>query len=257
MEEKKTDHENRSRISFLRVALVVSVIINLLLLSAFVIRKICGAPSLSAKQKMYADSLRSDSANYAVLRSEVWPQSRANFFSELPIDTGDIVFVGSSLTEDFPVSEMFGDLRIKNRGIDGNTSYEILNRTWSLIAGHPKKIFIETGINDLNNGCSADTILFNLSKTVSLIKTISPQSSIYIQSLFPTGKIFSSKNPEIKKCNEQIKKFCTENKIAFLDLYPAFCKNDQMNDSLTWDGLHLNGKGYFLWKTELERFVKE
>ena len=68
---------------------------------------------------------------------------------------GETVFVGSSLCELFPISEMLQNveprLRVYNRGIGGDVTDGLLERMEeSVFALEPKKVFINIGTNDIS-----------------------------------------------------------------------------------------------------------
>ena len=93
-----------------------------------------------------------------------------DYFKALPHDTTDIVFLGTSLTGGFLLSELFKDTRLKNRGIGGNRTNGILNRLSEVTDGKPAKIFLKVGTNDIQPNCITDTIFNNFLKIVNGIK---------------------------------------------------------------------------------------
>jgi len=179
--------------------------------------------------------------------------NEVNLFKALPHSTSDIVFLGTSLTQGFPVEEMFLDCRIKNRGIGGNTIDNILNRLEEVTNGKPAKIFLEVGTNDIKPTCNIDSI-FN--KFVIIIKTLkkeTPLTKIYIQSVLPFGR---NNAPNIEMYNAWIKSYCTKNGLIFINLYPFFLQDGSLKKELTTDGTHLNSNGYLLWKAILTPYIK-
>lgn len=84
---------------------------------------------------------------------------------------GETVFVGSSLCELFPISEMLQNveprIRVYNRGIGGDVTDGLLQRMEeSVFALEPKKVFINIGTNDISRpatrvrACSRNTERF-------------------------------------------------------------------------------------------------
>ena len=178
------------------------------------------------------------------------------FYKMLPDDSGDIIFLGNSLTAGFPLQEMFQNIHIKNRGIGGNTSKDILKRLDEVTEGKPKKIFLEIGINDIAQGVSIDSLLNNVKQIVTVIKQETSESKIYIQPVFPTAGEQKIQIPKIEEYNKKLKDFCEKSNITFINLYPVFYKDGGLDTSLTTDGIHFNGKGYFLWKQQLINYIK-
>src|SRR5258708_19960927 len=74
---------------------------------------------------------------------------RKNIFDMIPIDSNDIIFAGDSHTQRFEVAEFFHSLKVKNRGINYDTSTGLLTRIHALTKTHPSKIFIKIALNDL------------------------------------------------------------------------------------------------------------
>ena len=73
-------------------------------------------------------------------------------FKKEPLDFGDIVFLGNSITaggKDW--SERLNQPNIKNRGIGGDVTEGVLARLDELIYFKPRTVFLLIGINDLWN----------------------------------------------------------------------------------------------------------
>jgi lysophospholipase L1-like esterase len=165
--------------------------------------------------------------------------SRDSLFSRLPIDSGDVVFLGNSITEGFPLQEIFKDSNIKNRGVSSSETIDLFNRLDLIIPAHPKKIFLMAGINDIKNGVNPQHSIAIYKMIVDKIRRETPRTKLYLESVLPMNDFI----PDIKSYNDSICKLGN-----FINLYPYFQKDDRMNDSLSYDGLHLNHSGYLLWK---------
>ena len=66
---------------------------------------------------------------------------RLTHFKSLPQTKDDIVFIGNSITDGAEWSELFNDLRIKNRGISGDVSAGVLNRIAEVAKRKPAQFF--------------------------------------------------------------------------------------------------------------------
>lgn len=186
---------------------------------------------------------------------DIWNETRNSLLSNLPIDSNDIVFVGNSLTEGFPVAEIFGS-HVKNRGIGGNRTYHIIQRMNKILNSHTKKIFIEAGINDLRDGVSVDSVFKNYRQIIDFIRDTSPKTFIYVQSVFPTSGEYAKFNIAVAELNKLLTDYCAEIGVKYVDIYSMLLQNGQLNDRFTDDGLHLNGKGYRIWEKAVETYVK-
>ena len=74
---------------------------------------------------------------------------RLMHFQSLPQTNGDIIFVGNSITDGGEWSELFNDLKIKNRGISGDVTAGVIHRLDEIARRKPAKVFLQIGTNDL------------------------------------------------------------------------------------------------------------
>ncbi|BEH00116.1 GDSL-type esterase/lipase family protein [Bacteroides sedimenti] len=188
---------------------------------------------------------------------------RTTLFENLPIRSTDIVFLGNSLTNGCEWAELFGNPRIKNRGISGDEVMGIYDRINPILRGKPAKIFLLTGVNDVSHDLSADSILVMYTKLVDKIRKDSPRTKLYIQSLLPVNDEFTrfpkvhNKTQIIIDINKGLKALAKEKKCTYIDLYPHFLApgTQSLEKKYTNDGLHLLGAGYLKWKEIIRPFV--
>jgi lysophospholipase L1-like esterase len=188
--------------------------------------------------------------------------NRANLLSTMPGEPDEIVFLGDSLTQNFEVAELFQNLKVKNRGINGDTILGVSRRLEQVTSHKPRKIFIEIGINDLLQGHSVRNVLAGYRSIVHHIRQESPATEIYIQSLLPTSwNIYGTNEPvlgRIVKLNTALSALARKNGATYINLYDRFLAKDRLNpDYDSGDGLHLNGQGYLMWKSIVEKQVNE
>lgn len=180
-------------------------------------------------------------------------------FQEIPNTEKQIVFLGNSLTFWGDWENLFSSSQIKNYGIPGDHTFGLLDRLDWIISAQPKKIFLLIGINDLARQMDNAQLISNLKSITSSILKVSPHTQIYIQSILPTNPSFDKlKNhygheSKIKQINLELKAYSnSSSQITFVDLYTHFLDdNGYLNQKYTWDGVHLNVKGYALWRDVL------
>ena len=190
--------------------------------------------------------------------------SRTGLFQKLTIDSNDIIFLGNSITDGCEWAELFDNSNVKNRGISGDRTEWMLNRLDPILDGKPKKVFLMIGTNDLAWGISRDVVLSNIKELVSRFKHESPKTDIYIQSILPVnGTEFDKfhghydQSDNIQKLNNELEIFCESDNIQYIDLHSSFINKDGLLDSrYTYDGLHLTGDGYLLWRDLIKKHVK-
>lgn len=180
---------------------------------------------------------------------------RVLLFRSLPQTKGDIIFLGNSITDGGEWSELFGDRRLKNRGISGDVSAGVLNRLDEVAKRKPAKVFLLIGVNDLARDTSPDSVVKNILLIADYLKQETPLTKLFVQGILPVNdglKKFSghtSKAVRIKQVNERLQQEAARHHYRFVNLHTAFSnQNGKLNEELTNDGLHLTGRGYLLWK---------
>ncbi|MFT8930010.1 MAG: GDSL-type esterase/lipase family protein [Sporolactobacillus sp.] len=187
---------------------------------------------------------------------------RKDLFSHLKIDNKSIVFLGDSLSDYNEWSEAFNNPNIKNRGIGGDRTAGVLGRLSEVTKGQPKKVFLLIGINDLANKESIQEISSNYEKIINTIKSESPKTQLYVQSILPVNEKKNTALPDVTNgdivnLNNSIKSIAKTDLVTFINLYPLFEKDGQMNPSLTTDGVHLKSHGYIIWEKAIRKYVEQ
>ncbi|MBB4081090.1 lysophospholipase L1-like esterase [Lewinella aquimaris] len=188
---------------------------------------------------------------------------RKTHFESLPNDEGEIVLIGDSMTDGGEWAELLGNDKVKNRGISGDVTLGVLDRLEEVTASAPAKVFLLIGTNDLARGSSVEEVIQNISRIVVTTNEASPQTEVYVQSIFPVNDHYrmfaghTGKGEEIKAINAALEKG-VEGNYRYLDLHPSFTDDQQKLDiRYSNDGLHLNGAGYQRWASLLREYVVE
>ena len=109
------------------------------------------------------------------------------------VKKGQILFVGSSLMEQFPVNEIQQnhgfDGIIYNRGISGYTIPELLESMDEQIFDlEPAKIFINIGTNDISRPQETmDQLKADYRKVLDQIKEKLPKTRVYMMAYYPVN----------------------------------------------------------------------
>jgi lysophospholipase L1-like esterase len=243
---KKQKQMKKLNANTIRFLLIISLSLNILFFVGYGVRM---------------TFLRKYQIEYGVHKT-FWKWQYNREFNKLPNDTSGVVMLGNSLTYGFEWKNLFKNVNIKNRGVGGNTTKDVLHRLNKVIESNPKKIFIEIGINDLLGGYSVDTVFDNYTKIVQIIKQNNPTTRIYIQSILPTvWNIYNTDEPVIKSTyilNKKLKDYCDSDNMTYIDLFPKFLKNQGLNSTYdSGDKLHLNWKGYLLWCSLIKYYINE
>ena len=180
-------------------------------------------------------------------------------FKANPLQNGDIVFIGNSITElggNWDVR--FSNSKVKNRGISGDVTAGIINRLAEIYYYKPKKVFLKIGINDLfHSELTPEYVVDNISKIVTKIHSESPLTLIYVQTVLPTSNNTTLKQ-KIQDTNNLLKAVTQTSYYKIIDLHSIFADaNDLMISSYTTDGVHLTEAGYVVWQNYVKGFVND
>lgn len=221
--------------NWLKVVLVLSIALNILLIGKYLIVK----PKAITKLK---------ESNRRSVRAEI--------FKHLPVEKNEIIFTGDSHIELLVLPEMFENHLVKNRGISGNKTADLLIRLPEIINRHPSKIFIEIGINDIAYEVPTEIIMSNISMIINDIKVGSPQTKIFFISIMPTPVRSKPNglnlNETVKDINKKIRDM---HNITFIDVYTALEKDGTLNPEYDSADHHLNADGALLFCRIIKPFV--
>ena len=184
---------------------------------------------------------------------------RELLFENMPTSESDIIFLGNSITDGGEWSEIFQNPHCKNRGISGDIIPGVLNRLETVTKSHPAKVFLMIGTNDMNLGASNDSVVSGVRTIVQRIKAESPKTHIIVQSILPTNDHYGYFSGHTKRwqdvpvINGMLRQMAIEEDVDYLDLYHPFANTEgKLDIAYSNDGLHLNGRGYELWKDIIE-----
>jgi lysophospholipase L1-like esterase len=176
-------------------------------------------------------------------------------FEALPIAPDDVVFLGDSITEAGAWEELFPDIRVRNRGIGGDTTDGVLRRLDQVTEGAPVKLFLMIGTNDLFRGDSEAEIVSHIEEILERVKDESSDTEVYVQSVLPREAEYRER---VEELNARLAEIASEMGAGWVDLYPAFLDSETgaIRAELSNDALHLLGPGYILWRDQVEALVR-
>jgi len=172
-----------------------------------------------------------------------------------------ILFTGSSsvrmwdgLATDFP------QYSVLNRGFGGSYMSELLFYSDTIILQcKPAVVFIYEGDNDIASGKTPKDILNAARELVSVIRNELPETIICFISAKPSLARWKLKE-EYLAFNSQLKAFTlTQPNVWYVDVWTQAIGADgnPLNDLFLDDKLHLNRKGYDIWRDIVGNFLRE
>ncbi|MFC1538248.1 GDSL-type esterase/lipase family protein [Candidatus Latescibacterota bacterium] len=195
-----------------------------------------------------------------IVNGAYW-KHKVSQFRTLPNPEGEICFLGDSITDGSEWRELTGCPKVTNRGISADTTWGILTRIDEVTEGKPAKIFLMIGTNDLAwGGDNVQTVHDNIGKIIDTIKMQSPDTEIYLQSIFPVVDDMRKDefdNKDIDEINPMLEKLATSKRVTWVDIASVLKdENGQLKRELTEDGLHITGEAYYLWWSVIRKYFE-
>ncbi|WP_343672441.1 GDSL-type esterase/lipase family protein [Chitinophaga sp.] len=172
---------------------------------------------------------------------------------------GQIVFVGSSSTEIFPIDKLQQNLHldkmIYNRGVRATTTADLLHHMDTLIFDlAPGKIFINIGSNDIGFNVPEEVFLANYDEILRRIKGRLPDTKVYVMAFYPINAVdgFGEEelyahrsNKLLKAANAKVEQIAHQNGYEFINVNAGLTDaNGNLKKELTFDGAHMLPAGY-------------
>jgi lysophospholipase L1-like esterase len=176
-----------------------------------------------------------------------------------PFPDGAVLFVGSSsvrmwttLDEDFP------QVKVVNRGFGGSQFSDLLYYLDRLVTCHnPSKIFIYEGDNDINAGKKPKDILIEAKQVRERIEAKLPGVQVLFISAKPSVARWKLRK-KYEQLNSLLALYAADTyNTGFVNVWePALDENDEVRkDIFLEDNLHMNEKGYAIWKKAIAPFM--
>lgn len=177
---------------------------------------------------------------------------------------GQIVFVGSSSMEIFPIDKLQQDLHldkiIYNRGVRATTTADLLEHLDTLIFDlEPGKIFIQIGSNDLGFNVPEDVFLANYDEMLHQIKDRLPGAKVYVMTYYPINpaddfgeekeehdRLYAHRtNSLLEAANAKVEQLAKKNGYTFINVNAGLADTEgNLKKELTFDGAHLLPAAY-------------
>lgn len=185
-------------------------------------------------------------------------QQELSLYDAYKTKQADIVMLGNSITHGANWNELLGRQNVVERGISSDVLDGYLARLNYVILLKPKFVFIMAGINDIYNWLPVEKIFEKYVRLIGELKknNIKPiiQSTLFAGSKW---KSYSDRNKEVIKLNKMLSDFAKKNLIEYIDLNKKLSAKNILIADYTYDGLHLNGKGYAIWATEVDKVLRK
>ncbi len=176
-----------------------------------------------------------------------------------PPPKGGIVFVGSSsirlwttLAADFP------GFPVVNRGFGGSQLADSVDLAERIIIPYePRQVVIYAGGNDINAGKPPELVYGDFVALVNKIHSRLPHARIAFIASAPNPRRWSQVE-KVQRLNDLAEAYCRRHGLEFINVFPLMLGPDGQPkpDIFLADRLHMNAKGYAIWKEAVAPCLK-
>ena len=190
-----------------------------------------------------------------LLKEQAKIQTKYRELNQVSVLEPDIIFIGDSIVEYYPLQELFGTAKtIVNRGIRGYQTRLLLENLDDHLYGDAvDQIVLLIGTNDIGKDVPMNEALDNLERVIQSIVRDYPLSQIKLVSILPVNEgkeykqtVYIRTNEKIREWNQAYEALASAYmQVAFVSVYDSLIDSEgQLQSDYTTDGLHLSVAGY-------------
>ncbi len=185
-----------------------------------------------------------------------------------PAGESRVVFLGDSITDYWKLPDYFPGKPYINRGIDGQTTPEMLVRfRQDVVALHPKVLVVLAGTNDIA-GVTGRTSNENIEANYASMAELARAHRIrtVFASILPVHNYTADDEESfalrprdrILALNMWLKDYCAKNGFVYLDYFSALVdERGMLKRALADDGLHPTDAGYKIMAPLAEKAIQK
>lgn len=201
-----------------------------------------------------------------LLKEQEKIQTKYRELNQVSVIEPDIIFIGDSIVEYYPLQELFGTAKtIVNRGIRGYQTRLLLeNLDAHLYGGAVDQIVLLIGTNDIGKDVPMNEALDNLERVIQSIARNYPLSQIKLVSILPVNEgeeykqtVYIRTNEKIQNWNQAFETLASAYmQVDFVPIYDSLTDSEgQLKKEYTTDGLHLSIAGYQILTKVLKSYL--
>ena len=201
-----------------------------------------------------------------LLKEQEKIQTKYRELNQIAVIEPDIIFIGDSIVEYFPLQELLGTTKtIVNRGIRGYQTGLLLDNLDAHLYGDAvDQIVLLIGTNDIGKDIPMSQTLTNLESVIQTISRDYPLSQIKLVSILPVNEgedfkqtVYIRTNEKIKACNQAYQDLASAYmQVEFVPVFENLLdQKGQLKSDFTTDGLHLSVAGYQVLSNELKDYL--
>ena len=201
-----------------------------------------------------------------LLKEQEKIQAKYRGLNQISVLEPDIIFIGDSIVEYYPLQELFGTAKtIVNRGIRGYQTRLLLENLDAHLYGDAvDQIVLLIGTNDIGKDVPMNEALDNLERVIQSIARDYPLTEIKLLSILPVNEgeeykqtVYIRTNEKIREWNQAYEALVSAYmQVDFVPIYDSLTDSEgQLKKDYTIDGLHLSVAGYQALSGALKEYL--
>jgi len=201
-----------------------------------------------------------------LLKEQKKIQTKYRELNQVSVLEPDIIFIGDSIVEYYPLQELFGVAKtIVNRGIRGYQTRLLLENLDAHLYGDAvDQIVLLIGTNDIGKDIPMNEALDNLEGVIQSLNRDYPLSQIKLVSILPVNEgeeykqtVYIRTNEKIREWNQAYEALASAYmQVDFVPIYDSLTDSEgQLQSTYTTDGLHLSVAGYQALSDALKTYL--
>ena len=201
-----------------------------------------------------------------LLKEQAKIQTKYRELNQISVLEPDIIFIGDSIVEYYPLQELFGtEKTIVNRGIRGYQTRLLLENLDAHLYGDAvDQIVLLIGTNDIGKDIPMNDALDNLEGVIQSLNRDYPLLQIKLVSILPVNEgekykqtVYIRTNEKIRKWNQAYEALASAYmQVDFVPIYDSLTDTEgQLKSAYTTDGLHLSVAGYQALSDTLKTYL--
>ncbi|QUL37341.1 GDSL-type esterase/lipase family protein [Erythrobacter sp. JK5] len=198
------------------------------------------------------------------------PGARPYSMTEIPVISAEryaaletraeIVMAGDSITASGRWDELFPEVSIVNRGVNGDLVGGLERRTDAILRAEPKAVFVMIGINDIAAGNTNAQIVERYRRIVDALKSGGAQ--VFVQSVLPCrdhplGSCTRAMRDQAFALNRELESMAAQSEVGYIDLAASMADTNGFLARYSLDGVHPGSAGFAHWRGLLAPYIDE
>jgi len=160
----------------------------------------------------------------------------------------DVAMVGDSLTAFADWASILPDVRLANRGVNGDTTADTLSRLDTILSVRARIAFIQLGVNDIAAGRAVDAIEADYRRLVIALKDAGSRV-VVLSTLECARDRCGDRTAATRALNGRLRGLARELQADWVDLNAILsAPGEGLRPQYTYDGVHLTAAGYAAWR---------